>query len=75
MIVANMAFGVTNEYKIILLGEPGVGKTTFFLRLKEDKFVDVTRQSLTIESMEQKVTFGNTEVKVGLESMVTNLPP
>ena len=32
----------THEYKIILLGEVGVGKTTFFLRIRDGEFVDTS---------------------------------
>lgn len=32
----------TSEYKIILLGEVGVGKTTFFLRIRDGEFVDTS---------------------------------
>ncbi len=34
------------EYKIILLGEPGVGKTSFFLRVRDGRFAE--RESVTV---------------------------
>ena len=35
-----MALLGSPEYKVILLGEVGVGKTTFFLRIRDGEFVD-----------------------------------
>lgn len=35
--------GSPAAYKIILVGEPGVGKTTTFFRIKLDEFVDTSR--------------------------------
>lgn len=40
-----MALG-SSTYKVILLGEPGVGKTSFFLRIRDGRFVD--RESVTV---------------------------
>lgn len=56
------------EYKIILLGDPGVGKTTFFLRLKQGEFVDTEElptATLGVDNMEYVVKTGGTEIKVG----------
>lgn len=60
-----MAF--SPEFKVILLGDPGVGKTTFFLRLKEGEFVDTEVRptaSLGVERIERTVTVDGVDVKV-----------
>lgn len=54
------------QYKVILLGDPGVGKTTFFLQLRDSSFVDTeTRPSASIgvEDLEYTHMIGDTEVK------------
>lgn len=55
------------EYKIILLGDPRVGKTTFFLRIKEGDFVDTELRptaSLGVEHLEFQHKIGGVDVKV-----------
>ncbi len=55
------------QYKVILLGDPGVGKTTFFLQLRDSSFVDTESRpsaSLGVEDMEYKHLIGDTEVTV-----------
>ena len=55
------------EYKIILIGDPGVGKTSFFLRIREREFVDTEKRptaSIGVEHLEHTVKIGTTEVKV-----------
>ncbi|XP_013396527.1 ras-related protein Rab-1C [Lingula anatina] len=37
-------------FKVVLLGEVNVGKTTFFLRMKNDRFINVTEGTHTIDS-------------------------
>ena len=56
----------TAEYKIILLGEPGVGKTNYFFRLRDDIFVgsSVSTVSQGVEHMTFKATVDGEEVKV-----------
>ena len=52
-------------YKVILLGDPGVGKTTLFLRLQRGSFVDTEAQStIGVDYTEKDFTFGDTTVKV-----------
>lgn len=55
------------EYKIILLGEPGVGKTNFFFRLRDGVFVGNTAAtvSMGIEHMEYKMRINGANIKVG----------
>ena len=63
------------QYKVILLGDPGVGKTTFFLQLRDSSFVDTeTRPSASIgvEDLEYTHMIGDTEVKV--RSYIRDLP-
>ncbi len=55
------------EYKIILIGDPGVGKTSFFLRVKEGDFVDTEKRptaSLGVEHLEYTMTIDEVEVRV-----------
>ena len=58
-----------SEYKIILLGDPGVGKTTFFLRLREQEFVDTEPRpsaSIGVDDLLYEHTVDGTKVKVGV---------
>ena len=55
------------EYKIILLGDPGVGKTTFFLRLRDGEFVDTENRptaSIGVDDMEYQHVVEGTGIKV-----------
>ena len=55
------------EFKIILLGDPGVGKTTYFLRLKEGDYVDTELRptaSLGVEHLERTIKVDGADVKV-----------
>lgn len=55
------------EYKIILLGDPGVGKTTFFLRVRDQEFVDTELRpsaSIGIEDLAYDYTLGDTQMTV-----------
>ena len=59
---------VIPEYKIILLGEPGVGKTNFFFRLRDGVFVGSTASTVStgIEHMEYKMRINGVPIKVGV---------
>lgn len=55
------------QYKVILLGDPGVGKTTYFLQLRDQSYVDTESRpsaSIGVEDMEYKHTIGDTEITV-----------
>ena len=55
------------QYKVILLGDPGVGKTSFFLQLRDSSFVDTDSRpsaSIGVEDMEYIHRIGDTEIKV-----------
>ena len=56
----------TAEYKIILLGEPGVGKTNYFFRLRDDVFIgpSVSTVSQGVEHMTFRTAVDGDEVKV-----------
>ena len=59
------------QYKVILLGDPGVGKTTFFLQLRDSSFVDTESRpsaSIGVEDMEYKCMIGDTQVTVSVLS-------
>ena len=60
--------GITGpEYKIILLGEPGVGKTSFFYRLKTNNFqarLPPVLSTMNVEHLEYTVLIDGVEVKV-----------
>lgn len=62
----------TAEYKIILLGEPGVGKTNYFFRLRDGIFVgsSVSTVSQGVEHMTFKTTVDGEEVKVHVRARV-----
>lgn len=57
-----------SEYKLIMLGDPGVGKSTYYWRLKTGKFVDTdsTKSSLVTMGIafEHTMTIDGTVVKV-----------
>ena len=61
-----MATAADSEYKIVLLGDPGVGKTTWFLQVRQGEFVDTenTAMSMGVDHLEHKVTVDEKEVKV-----------
>ena len=53
------------NYKIILLGDPGVGKTSLFRRLKSNIFLDkLTEPSIDVDFFERKIEIDGTKVKV-----------
>lgn len=56
------------EYKILLLGDPGVGKTTWFLQVRQGEFVDTENPavSMGIDHLEHKTTVQGKEVKVSV---------
>ena len=57
----------TPEYKIILLGDPGVGKTTFFIRIREEEFVDTEQHpsaSIGVDDLLYEHIVDGTKVKV-----------
>ena len=57
-----------DEYKVIILGAPGVGKTSLIQRYIHDVFdVQVPQQSLQEE--EKIVTIGNRQVKLKICDM------
>ncbi len=65
--LASSKMALQPEFKIILLGDPAVGKTTYFLRLKEGGFIDTEKRptaSLGVEHLEHVMTIGGVEVKV-----------
>jgi len=57
---------VSPEYKIILLGEPGVGKTNFFLRLRNGTFAgsSAVTASLGTDRLEYSMNIHGIAVKV-----------
>lgn len=57
---------VDAEYKIVLLGDPGVGKTTWFLRIKQGEFVDTGNvgASMGMDHLEYRTTIKERPVKV-----------
>ena len=54
------------EYKIILLGELGVGKTTFFKRVRDgsEHGAEYTCSTVTADSLTHTMRIGDAEVKV-----------
>ena len=57
---------VVPEYKIILLGEPGVGKTSYFFRVRDNVFLADSPTTICtgVEHLEHTMTVDGTEVKV-----------
>ena len=58
----------SSGYKIIMLGDPGVGKSTYYWRLKTGKFVDTdsTKSSLVTMgfAIDHAITVDGTNIKV-----------
>ena len=54
---ANHEDPVIPEYKVILLGVPGVGKTSFFLRVRENTFLEADASTCPIDYLVKKVHF------------------
>ena len=53
------------KYKIILLGDPGVGKTSCFRRLRSNIFLDqLTEPSIDVDFFERTVDIDGAKVKV-----------
>ncbi len=52
------------EYKVVLLGEPGVGKTSFFLRIRDGTFVDTESMTVTADACEKRVKLEGSESNV-----------
>lgn len=61
-----MAVSSDAEYKIVLLGDPGVGKTTWFMQVRQGEFVDTdnTIVSMGVDHLEHKISVDGKEVKV-----------
>lgn len=62
------------QYKVILLGDPGVGKTSFFLQLRDSTFVETDHRpsaSIGVEDMEYTHRIGDTEVKVRILPLIS----
>ena len=59
------------QYKIILLGEPGVGKTSFFFRVRDDIFLgnSVATVSGGVEHLEYEMKIEDTRIKVLLANL------
>ena len=64
---AMMASVLGIDYKIVLLGEVDVGKTTFFLRIRDGVFVNITGFTTSGECT-SSVQIADGQVKVGLPS-------
>ena len=68
--IASKEMEAIPEYKIILLGEPGVGKTNFFFRLMNGVFIGNTASTVStgIEHMEYKMKINGSYIKVTMNS-------
>ena len=42
----------SRQYKIILIGDPGVGKTSYFIRIRDAEFVDTDQRSTVTVGVE-----------------------
>ena len=51
-------------FKLVLLGEVGVGKTSLFVRLKDDTFLEDTMASIVVDFCETLVKVEGEEVRV-----------
>ncbi len=53
-----MAEGPSREYKIIIIGDPNVGKTSYFLRVRDGNFVETEELRSTILSGVEYLKYG-----------------
>lgn len=51
-------------FKIVLLGEAGVGKTALFYRIKENTFMSNRRNTIGIDSCSKFLKFNDKQVTV-----------
>lgn len=55
---------VSYKYKVILLGDAGVGKTSLFTRIKTGKFLDVESFTTKPDSYDYCTTIGRDRIQV-----------
>lgn len=51
------------EYKVILLGVAGVGKTSFFLRIRENAFINPDSSTCPIDYFVKKISVPSTPLE------------
>lgn len=60
---ANQQPAIMPEYKVILLGVPGVGKTSFFLRIRENAFINPDSSTCPIDYLVKRVQVSNSPLE------------
>ena len=63
-----------DEYKIILLGDISVGKTTFFLRIKVGDYMDTATLTTSVEYLPFVVSVGSGENRTDVKVLQCNFP-
>lgn len=59
-------------FKVVLLGEAGVGKSSIFLRLKENVFGESLQPTVGIESCSKAVKIDGQSITVSIKLLLLN---
>ena len=66
--MASSTSATASAYKVILLGDPGVGKTSLFLRLQKGEFVNTeVLATLGVDYLEKEIDVDGKPVRVCVE--------
>ena len=64
----NASTGTMGVFKTVMIGNQGVGKSSLFLRFKNDTFVEKIDYTVGLDNTQKSITFTDTE---GAEQTVT----
>ena len=65
MVSSTSTSATASAYKVILLGDPGVGKTSLFFRLQKGEFVNAEMLStLGVDYLEKEIDVDGKPVRV-----------
>ena len=54
-----------SSFKVVLLGEAGVGKTSLFIRIKDDAFYDFQRSTVGLDTCTRAIPINGEKLSVG----------
>lgn len=47
----------TRSYKVVMIGECGVGKSSLYLRFRDNKFVEILRSTVGMDNCKRLATY------------------